>query len=86
MCPYFLAYLVLQILLADERKFNKVKSLPQVKWHVNSEVELGFRRFLPLNHKLSSLALPLYRFSHSVFSFYKGLTALINEKSFEKLV
>lgn len=69
MCPNFLAYLVLKILSADERKFNKVKCLSQVKWHIDSEVELGFRRFLPLNHGLSELVLPPYRFSHSVFSF-----------------
>lgn len=66
-------YLVLQILSADERNFNKVKSLPKVKWHINSEVELGFRTFLALNHKLSSLVLPLFRFSHSAFNFVQGL-------------
>lgn len=69
MCPHFLAYLVLQIISADESNFNKAKSLPKVKRHINSEVELGFRRFLALIHKLSSLVLPLSTFSHLAFNF-----------------
>lgn len=69
MHPHFVAYLVLQIISADESNFNKVKNLPKVKRRINSEVELGCRRFLALVHKLSSLVPPLSAFSYLAFNF-----------------